>query len=182
MSAGAGWGNLAGESRAVSYGVIFGVWAEVFVFCLLHDQYLIRLAPEHFTVYHPPLWGIEDLTWLAVAWAFKASIGPGVPLGLLALFVGRTGRRPVVPVKSILLGVVPALVVIELCGLAAGAWSWFTGRALFPEMLYPEMTRALITSQSIQLACYLAGLVAGVVYLAWLGRKRRRAGMSASLD
>lgn len=174
MTARRGVWNLSGERRSVSYAVIFGVWLEVAIYCQLHNLYLAPLAPEHFTVYHEPLWGIENLRLLAAAWAFRASIGPGIPLGLAALFIGRAGKRPPVPVRRILLGVWPALVVTELCGLAAGAWSWTTGRPFFPEILYPDMRRELVTSQSIQLACYLAGAVAGMVYLGWLWRQRRR--------
>lgn len=165
--------RLLAERRSVSYAVVFGVWAEVFLYCLVHDQYLIRLAPEHFTVYHPPLWGIGNLTLLALAWAFRASVGPGLILGLAALVAGRGGRRRRVPVKRILLGVIPGIAVTEFCGLAAGAWSWFTGEKVFPEILYPDERRELVTSQSIQLTCYLVGAMAGLVYLVWLWRQRR---------
>jgi hypothetical protein len=40
---------LLDERRAVTYAIVFGIWAEVFLYCVLHDQYLIRIAPEHFT-------------------------------------------------------------------------------------------------------------------------------------
>ncbi len=163
---------LLAERRSVSYAVILGIWGLTFGYCLLHDQYLVRLAPEHFTVYHPPLWGIENPPLLASAWAFRASIGPGMIMGMAALFVGRGGRRPKVPVKTMLKGYALGLLVTEISGLGAGAWSWFTGRTLYPEIIYPELTRPLITSQSIQLTCYLAGTVVAVVYLVWLWRRR----------
>lgn len=165
---------LVAERRSVSYAVILGIWGMTFAYCLLHDQYLVRLAPEHFTVYHPPLWGISDASLLAAAWAFRASIGPGLLVGMAALFIGRGGARPRVPVPRMLKGYALGLVITELAGLAAGAWSWFTGRTLYPEIVYPELTRPLVTSQSIQLTCYLAGTLVGAVYLAWLWRLRRR--------
>ena len=164
--------RLLSERRSVSYAVIFGIWGETFLYCLLHDQYLVRLAPEHFTVHHPPLWDITNESLLAAAWAFRASIGPGLLMGMAALFVGRAGGRPKVPVGTMLKGCALGLVVTETTGLAAGAWSWATGRTLYPEILYPELTRPLITSQSIQLTCYLAGAVVAVIYLAWLWRRR----------
>lgn len=142
-------GSLLNERRSVVYTIVFGIWAQVFLYCVLHDQYLIRIAPEHFTVYHAPLWGITDLSLLAAAWAFKASIGPGLLLGLGAAFVGRAGTRPRMPVGKILKVNAGLIVVTELCGLASGAYAWMTGEMLYPEMIYPEETRPLITTQTI---------------------------------
>ena len=169
------WRSLINEKRSVVYGLTFGIWGLVFFYCALHDQYLVRLAPEHFTVYHPELWGIENESLLALAWAFRASIGPGILLGLAATFVGRGGRLPKMPLKPMFAAVATGLVITECCGLAAGAYSWFTGRTVYPEIIYPELTRPLITSQSIQLTCYLVGGVVGVVFLIWIRRWRRRA-------
>lgn len=163
---------LIRERRSISYAIILGMWGLTFLYCLLHDQYLVRIAPEHFTVYHEPLWGIENPPLLAAAWAFRASIGPGLIMGMAALFVGRAGKRPKVAVGTMLKGYAVGLVITEIAGLAAGAWSWFTGRTLYPEIIYPELTRPLITTQSIQLTCYLAGVVVGVGYFVWLNRRR----------
>ncbi len=164
------------EKRSVVYTLVFGIWAEVFFYCVLHDQYLIRIAPEHFTVYHAPLWGITDLTTLAFAWAFKASIGPGLLLGLAAVFVGRAGSLPKMPVKRMLKVVAGSIVVAELAGLLAGAYAWKTGEMIFPEIIYPEETRPLITTQTIQLACYVVGVLTSCGFLAWVGWWRRRQG------
>lgn len=161
---------LIRERRPVSYAVILGMWGLTFLYCVLHDQYLVRIAPEHFTVYHKPLWGITDPSLLAAAWAFRASIGPGLLMGMAALFVGRGGKRPKAPVGTMLKGYAVGLIITEIAGLAAGAW--FTGRTLYPEIIYPELTRPLITTQSIQVSCYLAGMVVGVVYFVWLNRRR----------
>ncbi|MEM1083018.1 MAG: hypothetical protein AAGI48_02765 [Verrucomicrobiota bacterium] len=143
--------RLVDERRPVTYAIVLGIWAEIFFYCVLHDLYLIRIAPEHFTVYHPPLWGITDLNLLAIAWAFRASIGPGLLLGMAALFVGRAGSRPKMPVGRMLKAVAIMIVATELCALAAGGYAWTTGRMLFPEIVYPEESRALITTQTIQL-------------------------------
>lgn len=170
-------GSMLKERRSVVYAITFGIWLEVFLYCVLHDQYLIRIAPEHFTVYHAPLWGIEntELTLLAFAWAFKASIGPGLLLGLAAVFVGRAGTRPKMPVKRMLKVVAGMIVITELAGLAAGAYAWNTGEMIFPEIIYPEETRPLITTQTIQLVCYLVGGLSSGGFLVWVGWWRRRA-------
>lgn len=180
VNQGASWKRLINERRSVVYGLTFGIWAMVFIYCVLHDQYLVRLAPEHFTVYHPPLWGIDNESLLAVAWAFRASVGPGIILGLTATFAARAGRLPKMPLKPIFKAVWFGLIATELGGLAAGSYSWFTGRTLYPEAIYPELTRSLITSQSIQLTCYLVGSIFGVGLILWIRRWRKRAAISST--
>lgn len=165
--------NLLQEKRSVTYTIVFGIWAEVFVYCLLHDQYLIRIAPEHFTEYHPPLWGIANLTLLATAWAFRASIGPGLVLGLLALFLARPGSWPKVSPGK-LLQVVPVLIVVtEVAGLLAGAWVWKTEREIYPHSVYPDHSLPMRISQTIQLTCYGVGGMMSLLFLGWIVRKRR---------
>ena len=41
---------LAHETRFGFYGTVFGTWAIVAVYAILHDQYVVRISPEHFTV------------------------------------------------------------------------------------------------------------------------------------
>ena len=166
---------LLDETRPVTYTIVFGIWAEVFLYCLLHDQYLIRLSPEHFTVYHPPLWGIENLTLLAAAWAFRASIGPGLVLGLAALFLGRAGRRPKVA-PATMLKIVPGLILLtEAAGLVTGAIAWKTRQPLYPGVIYPALDLPVLISQTIQVTCYLAGTISSAAFLVWLVLHRRAA-------
>ncbi len=165
---------LLDEKRGVSYAIVFGIWAEVFLYCVLHDQYLIRIAPEHFTEWHPPLWGIEDLTLLALAWAFRASVGPGLILGLAALFLGRAGRRPKVAPGTMLKIVPWGILVTEGTGLLAGAWVWKTGLPLYPLEMYPDFSRPLLITQTIQLTCYAVGGLVGMIFLGWIVRQRRK--------
>ncbi len=167
---------LLDETRPVTYTIVFGIWAEVFLYCLLHDQYLIRISPEHFTLYHPPLWGIENLSLLAAAWAFRASVGPGLLLGLASLFLGRAGRRPKIS-PATMLKIVPGLILLtEVAGLATGAGVWRSGEPFYPEAIYPDMTRPILISQTIQVTCYLAGALASAGFLGWLIWKRQKAG------
>ena len=168
-------GRLLNETRAVSYTIVFGIWAEVFLYCLLHDQYMVRIAPTHFTVYHDPLWGIENPSLLAAAWAFRASIGPGLVLGLAALFLGRAGPWPKVAPATMLKTVPWLILVTELAGLATGAWVWRKERPLYPEIVYPDGTLPILISQTIQITCYLAGALVSLCFLVWLVRKRAAA-------
>lgn len=163
---------LLNETRPVTYLIVFGIWAEVFLYCLLHDQYMVRIAPTHFTVYHEPLWGIQNHSLLAAAWAFRASVGPGLVLGMAALFIGRAGKRPKVAPRTMLKVVLWLILVTEIAGLAAGMRAWRTGRPVYPEAIYPDGTLPILISQSIQVTCYLAGALVSVAFLAWLLWKR----------
>lgn len=163
---------LLNETRPITYAIVFGIWAEVFLYCLLHDQYMVRISPRHFTVYHDPLWGIENPYLLAAGWAFRASIGPGLVLGLAALFLGRAGSRPKIA-PATMLKVVPWLILVtELAGLATGAWVWRKEEPLYPDAIYPDGTMPILISQTIQVTCYLAGGLVSLGFLVWLVRKR----------
>ena len=37
---------LLQEKRSVTYAIVFGIWAEVFLYCVLHDQYRLRSAAQ----------------------------------------------------------------------------------------------------------------------------------------
>lgn len=164
---------LLNESRPVTYLIVFGIWAEVFLYCLLHDQYMVRVAPTHFTVYHEPLWGIENHSLLAAAWAFRASVGPGLVLGLAALFLGRAGSRPKIAPRT-MLKIVPCLILLtEISGLSAGLWAWRNERPLYPDAVYPDGTLPILFSQTNQVTCYLVGGLVSAGFLAWIIKQRR---------
>lgn len=92
---------------------------------------------------------------------------------MAALFLGRAGSRlKVAPGK--MLKVVPlGIVATEAAGLLAGAWVWRTGRPIYPPALYPDFSKPLLITQTIQLTCYAAGGVAGLVFLGWIVRNRK---------
>lgn len=167
-------GSLLDEKRSLVYAVVFGIWAEVYLYCVLHDLYLVRISAEHFTKYHPPLWGLENATAVAMGWAFRASVGPGLVLGLAAVFLGRAGSRPKMPLGKMLKMVAILIVITELIGLATGAYAWITGKTLYPQIVYPELTRPLVTTQTIQLTCYLVGALSGLGFLIWVVKWRAR--------
>jgi hypothetical protein len=62
----------------------------------------------------------------------------------------------------------------EAAGLLAGAWVWRTGLPVYPAAMYPDFSKPLLTTQTIQLTCYAVGGLAGLVFLGWIVRQRRR--------
>lgn len=72
---------LAGEDRGSFYVTVFGIWLIVAIYAIAHDQYIVTIAPEHFTVYHPNPHGIENSRLLAAWSAVLASVSPGLLLG-----------------------------------------------------------------------------------------------------
>jgi len=162
-----------GERRGSFYGVVLGVWLIIALYAILHDQYLVRIAPEHFTVYHLNELEISNPRLLAAYLALKASVSPGLFLGLAAWLAGRAGSRPKLAPRQIFCAVGLVVVVTELLALLAGGWVHFARVPLYPRGLYPELTLPLMTTQTIQLTCYLAAFLCSAAMLVWMVRKRR---------
>lgn len=162
------------ETRRVAYSTILGVWMIVAVYAVLHDQYLVRISPEHFTVYHPRIWGIQDPHLLAAALAFCASFPPGLLLGVACLFAARAGSFPKLPIKSILLGVVAVIAATELLSASLGYYVHRTQQPLYPLWCYPDTSPPLLVTQTIQISCYLASALFSGVLLVYLMYKRYR--------
>ena len=79
--------KLLNESRRVSYRIILGTTAIVVLWAILHDQYLVRISPEHFTEYHKPLWDIQNPSLIAFLYGVSATAGPRLVLRIVyALF------------------------------------------------------------------------------------------------
>ena len=166
--------RLLDERRAVTYTIVIGIWAIVAVYALLHDLYIVRIAPEHFTIFHPPLWGLSDPVALASGWAFKASIGPGLVLGVACAFVARAGRRPRIPVGRVLIGGCVVVMMTEIVSAGAGFIAYRTQAPLYPEAWYPVRAVPILVTQTIQISCYLSSAVFSALFLWALVRRRRR--------
>ncbi len=161
------------ESRKITYGIILGVWGIVAIYAILHDQYIVRISPEHFTVYHRPLLGIENPYWLAAVYAFLASISPGLLLAVACLFVSRLGKAPRLSISFILKGVVVVVVLTELTAASAGLYVHRSQQGIYPESWYPENEGALMVTQTIQVTCYLSSAFFSGLLLLLFVRSRR---------
>lgn len=170
--------QLIEEPRAVTYRIVLGVTLVIVSWAILHDQYLVRIAPEHFTEYHEPLWGIENPPLLAVALAFGASIGPGLILGIACAIAGRRGSAKKVSPRFILLGAVVVVCSVELIASLSGFWVFRTNRTFYPEGWFPDETLPIKITQTIQITSYLASAVFST-FLVFAIIRRRRTGSSS---
>ncbi|BDS07418.1 hypothetical protein NT6N_24580 [Oceaniferula spumae] len=160
--------QLLNEKRSVTYSILFKVWLLVAVYAVLHDQYIVRIAPEHFTIYHDPLLGIEHPATLAAVYAFGASFSPGLLLGFSCAVFARGGSLPKLSVKCILIGVIAVIILTELSAAFSGFIVYKSGSVIYPESWYPSHSLRMMVTQTIQVTCYIAAAVLSVILLVTL--------------
>lgn len=166
-------GMCRGESRRDMYSLVLGVWAVVAVYAVLHDQYIVRISPAHFTLYHDPMWGIRRPKVLAAAYAFRSSWYPGIGLGIACALSARADSMPRISRRFVLKSVAAIVLATELVAAFSGAVAYHRGQGIYPDELYhsPELRQQVV--QTIQLTCYwmsalwsafLIGLILGLRY------------------
>lgn len=163
-------------SRRDTYGIIIGVWAMVALYAVLHDQYLVRIAPEHFTEYHDPLYGIENPYLLAAVWGFLASFSPGLLLGIACLFASRAGKLPPFPKKAIFKGVLVVIALTEIFSASLGYYVHQSGEMVYPAEWYPDQSLPMLVTQTIQVSCYLGSAFFSMLFVVSIRFRRRRLG------
>lgn len=166
---------LINERREITYAIVLGVWGMVAGYAMLHDQVIVRIAPEHFTDYHAPLWGIEAPWLLALVYAARSSLAPGLLWGLVLARAARHGAAPKVPVTVVLQGSAVVILLTELIAAGCGIWVWQTGQYLLPEAVYPEEGLPMRITTTVQGICYLAGAIFAGAWVAVIGQRRRGA-------
>jgi len=158
--------TLINEPRSTSYAIMIGVWAIIATWTVLHDQYVVRIEPEHFTVYHDPRLGLKDPYRLALAYGFGASIGPGLLLGFACATVGRVGDKyPKIRISTLLISVVAIVILTESTSALLGLYVHRTGNLVFPYQMYPDLNRPMLVTQTIQLSCYFGGAILSAIFL-----------------
>jgi hypothetical protein len=165
--------RVSGDSLMAFFKVVIGVWMAVWIYAALHNQYLIRIAPEHFTVWHYKMPYFTSYTMLGIAYAFGASISPGLILGVSLYFAGRFFSRPTLSPREIILSTVWVWVAVEICSGFAGLVVWLTGKGLYPDWVYPDDSVGLLMTQSIQITAYLTGALFSCILIAATWQKRK---------
>lgn len=162
------------ETRKGFYLTLVGTWAIIAVYAVLHDQYLVRINPAHFTDYHPNPLNIENDQLLATFLAFFASFTPGLSLALALYTVGRLGDRPKIPPGILLRKVLILVGVTEICALCSLFYVGFTRKGLYPAHFYPEDSLAMLSSQTVQLTTYIVAILGSGMLLTRVAYVRRK--------
>lgn len=144
------------DSRLKTYGAIFAVWLVMVPFALVHDQLIVTVSPEHFTLHHEPVFGLAGARSLATAYAFAATVLPGIALGLIMVLVYRAGPRPPLPYSRIFLDTAIIVAVAEAIAWAVGAWVWLGGPTPYPSTWFPDQAPGTVLTQTIQVTLYCA--------------------------
>jgi hypothetical protein len=165
--------DVPDESWKSFLTVFLGTWLAVWFYAAAHNQYLIRIAPEHFTVWHYKMPFTQDYTLLGILHAGGASISPGGILGALLYVTGRLFDRPRVPARKLILSTAWVWLAVEVCAIASGLIVWRTGRPLYPDTLYPAKSLGLLITQTIQITAYAAGALFSLGLLAWTWHTRK---------
>ena len=158
------------------FALVFG--GMVVAWACLHDLYLIRVEPRHFTEYHRPLLPITNHALLAAQYATVATFGPGLVFGFLAWLACRAGPRAMVPLRSAAGGFALVMLLVEGALLIVGARARARIEAglppLYPFWAYPDETPGILVSQTVNISAYLIAPAIGALYLLarFLGRRR----------
>ncbi|HEY5792997.1 MAG TPA: hypothetical protein VIS74_06850 [Chthoniobacterales bacterium] len=164
---------ISGESWKTLFAVVFGTWMAIWVYAVLHNQYLIRIAPEHFTVWHYKMPFFTSYTMLGIAYAFAASFSPGMFLGICLYVSGRLFNRPKFSPKELIFSTFWVWIAVEICSPAAGFWVWHFKAGIYPDWVYPDNSLGLLITQSIQITAYLSGAAFSILLIVLTWRQRK---------
>jgi hypothetical protein len=159
-------------SLSVGMAVCYGI---------IHDQITIRICAEYFTIGHPPVLGIEDLTVLAVYWGFVSTWWIGGSLGIIAALASQFGSWPKVGAAHVLRLVLGLLVIVGCGSFLAGIAGYFMASAeqvWLVEPLASQVPKAkhtmFLTDLWAHLAAYGIGIGGGCTICLWVFFCRRR--------
>jgi hypothetical protein len=164
---------VPGETWTSFLAVFLGTWLAVWLYAALHNEYLIRIAPEHFTVWHYKIPFTQNYTLLGVLYAGGASISPGGILGALLYVAGRLFNRPKLSVRQLVFSTAWVWLAVEICAVTTGLIVWRTHRAIYPADWYPDHSLGLLITQTIQITAYSVGAVFSVILLIWTWHRRK---------
>jgi hypothetical protein len=149
---------------------------------IAHDQVTARICVEYFTVGHPPMFGTDDPTLLAIGWGIIATWWVGILLGVPLAVVARAGSWPKRSVQSLFRPLAYVLALMAVGALAADVVGWLlaSSGAVFlvgpiARELPPDRHVPFLADLWAHSASYLVGLVGGIIVMVQVWRSRREA-------
>ncbi len=160
--------------------VVLGVVAAV-CYGVLHDQVTARVCVEYFTIGHPPIFGTDSRTLLAIGWGVLGTWRLGVMLGLVTAAFARLGSRPGISARQLIGPVAVLIGCVALLSLVFGIAGFLAlSRGLtsldatlasgVPESVHPRFAADLWSHR----AAYMSSYFGSVVLWARIARCRRR--------
>lgn len=150
---------------------------------ILHDQVTARVSVEYFTIGHPPVFGTDDPTLLALGWGVLATWWVGLPLGVALAVAARAGRRPALDARDLFPTVLRLLAAMAAASLAAGVLGYAlaaSGRirlpGMFAERIPADRRIPFLADLWAHNAAYLVGIVGGIVVCVRTFRRRKEGG------
>lgn len=163
-------------------GVVMLCVAAAVTYGVLHDQVTARVCVEYFTIGHPPLFGTDDPTLLALGWGILATWWVGVILGVMLAVAARAGKRPPRSVRSLVRPVTQLMAVVAGGAIVAGIIGWALASVDAVFLVEPmasdvprEKHAAFLADLWAHSASYLFGFVGGLVVCVRVWRSRRSA-------
>ena len=148
-----------------------GTAVTILVYGIVHDQWVMTVSSDHFTLYNPKLIETRWPRLNTAALAAVATLGPGLALGaMLWMAAGWGEKRPRLLYPVVWRRLLVLLACLEVAAMSVGfvsAWRFEQLGAeglLLPEWVYPESEKGLVVAQTIQLFTYGAAAVGSGVW------------------
>lgn len=147
--------GMAGRHRDF-LPVVLGAGALVAGYGVINDQFIVTLASNHFTVYHPHYFPFASLRAQALCFGLLAG-APGLGWGILLYWAGHYGPGPVMGRRAMLLGAGAVLLVTAAVAWGLGRAAAATDVPPYPMYFYPDTDGNLLVTQTVQLTNYWLG-------------------------
>ena len=154
---------------------------------IVHDQLTARLCVEYFTIFHPPIFGTDDPTLLAIGWGILATWWVGLLLGIPLAIAARAGSRPKRSAADLMRPILVLMAVsgviagvAGLCGYVAASNGWVWLVPPLASKIPSERHTMFLVDLWMHNASYFSGFLGGLVVIAMVWRERRLGFTSAA--
>ena len=155
--------------KIVGLGVIAAI-----AYGIAHDSVTARVCVEYFTIGHPPVFGTDSPTLLALGWGVLATWWVGLGLGIFLAIVCRFGSKPKLgagdllgPLGSLLATMGVVSLVAGLVGYHAASRRWIGMNGSLAEVIPLEKQAAFLADLSAHLAAYGSACAGGMALAVW---------------